>query len=279
TPSAVENVLRSSGPSIVDPLVGQSYHRLSLPPAIAALGVATSTPIPTTTAPPPLACTIQGTSDPDVLVGTAGSDVICGGGGGDVLVPNGGVDTIDGGNGFDFVSLDGASGGGTVDLTTGTASAPGITVSIQRIEGVIGTPFNDMLIGNGADNDFLGLGGDDAIDGGGGFDFVRYDFALGRVKTDLRQRSAQGEGADALTAVEGVVGGAKDDILTGDGTPNILVGLNGDDRLWGLGRPDTLIGGPGADVLFGGRGNDSLTGGPGADSCDVGPGRGSASSC
>jgi Ca2+-binding RTX toxin-like protein len=198
-----------------------------------------------------LTCTIQGTSGPDVLAGRPGN-VICGGGGGDVLVPIGGIDTIDGGNGFDFVSLEDASGGGTVDLNAGTASAPGIAVSIQRIEDVIGTPFNDTLIGNAADNDFLGLGGDDAIDGGGGFDFVRYDFAIVNVEANLRRSTARGEGTDALTALEGVVGGAKDDNLTGDGTANILVGLNGGDRLSGLGRPDTLIGGPGADDLFGG---------------------------
>jgi hypothetical protein len=278
--SAVEEALRESGPSVFDALVGQGYHRLSLPPAIEALGITTSSPPPTTTPPaPPVACTIQGTARGELLVGTAGDDTICGAGGNDTIVPGGGTDTIVGGGGFDFVSLQDASGGGTIDLNAGLATAPGIVVTLRQIEGGFGTPFDDTLIGNGGDNDFFGLGGDDHLDGGGGFDFARYDFAIVRVRANLGRGAAHGEGTDALTGFEGVVGSGKDDTITGDGKRNVLLGLNGADRLSGLGKPDTLVGGPGGDDLFGGGGNDELIGGPGLDSCDVGPGRGSSSSC
>jgi Ca2+-binding RTX toxin-like protein len=212
-------------------------------------------------------------------VGTAGNDVICGEGGGDVLITGGGNDTVIGGDGFDFVSLEDASGGGTIDLNAGTATAPGMTATLQDIEGGIGTAFADTLTGNGDDNDFLGLGGDDSIDGGSGFDFVRYDFATKRIRANLAQEVATGDGTDSVISFEGFIGGPKDDVASGNGKPNILVGLKGDDLLQGLAKPDGLFGGPGADDLFGGGGNDDLFGGPGADSCNVGPGGGSISSC
>jgi Ca2+-binding RTX toxin-like protein len=171
------------------------------------------------------------------------------------------------------------SGGATVDLSAGTAIAPGISAALQGIEGAIGSPFADHLIGNGGDNDFLGLGGDDDIEGGGGFDFVRYDFATKKIRSNLGQGIAHGDGDDVLASMEGFIGGPKDDTASGAGKSNVLVGLKGDDVLKGLGKPDSLFGGPGADSLFGGGGNDQLVGGPGADSCDVGPGGGSTSSC
>ena len=276
----VETALRNNGPNIFDSLVGQSFHRLFLPSAIAALGVSTTTTLPpTTTTPPPPTCTITGTSGPDRLVGTPGNDMICGGGGNDTLVPSGGTDTVVGGPGFDFVSIDTASGGGTIDLNAGTATAPGVNATLQEVEGAVGSPFNDTLTGNAADNDFYGLGGDDSIDGAGAFDFAHYDLAIVKVKVNLGAGTAQGEGADTLAALEGVVGGTKNDKITGSGGPNVLFGLGGGDTLSGLGKPDTLNGGPGADDLFGGGGNDQLIGGPGSDFCEVRPGGGTTSSC
>jgi Ca2+-binding RTX toxin-like protein len=275
TLSAVETGLWNSGPQVFDALVGQNLRRLDLPAAIAALGVA---PPPTTT-PPPGTCTIQGTGSGEVLVGTAGNDVICGEAGNDVLIPSGGTDTVIGGGGFDFVSLEDAMGPGTIDLAAGLATAPGASAAFREIEGGIGSAFADILTGDGDDNDFLGLGGDDDIDGGGGFDFARYDSATERIRADLGQRVATGEGTDSLTALEGFIGGPKDDRASGNGKPNVLVGLKGDDRLLGFGKPDALIGGRGADTLFGGGGNDDLFGGPGADTCNVGPGGGTTSTC
>jgi len=278
--SEVERALLDSGPSIVDPLVGESFHRLDVPAAVSALGVTISTPPPTTTVtPPPSACTIEGTDEADVLVGTPGDDVICGAGGGDVLISNGGTDVIDGGGGFDFVSLEGASGGGSIDLNTGIAIAPGTSATLQKIEGGMGTGFNDTLLGNGVHNEFLGQGGDDVIEGGGGFDFIRYDFATVRIRVNFDTGRAQGEGTDTFTGVEGFVGSPMSDKVIGDSKPNTLIGQGGGDRLAGLGHPDRLVGGAGADGLFGGGGIDQLLGGPGKDICDSGAEGGSMSSC
>jgi Ca2+-binding RTX toxin-like protein len=49
-----------------------------------------------------------------------------------------------------------------------------------------------------------------------------------------------------------------DDILTGDGTANVLDGGEGNDELYGLGGADDLRGGTGNDLLDGGAGSDLL---------------------
>ena len=266
----VETALLNSGPLIHDTLTDMDYHRLDLVAAVAVLG---------TTPPPPINCTIVGTGAADVLEGTPGDDVYCGEDGGDLIVLSAGSDTIIGGGGFDFVSLEDATGGGTVDLAVGTAVAPGSSATLEGVEGAVGSGFADTLVGNGQQNEFLGLGGDDAIDGGGGFDFARYDLATGRIRANLGTGRATGEGTDTLNGVEGVVGGTGNDVLRGNGKANTLYGLRGNDVLRGGARADLLFGGPNADQLFGDGGNDRLNGGPGPDSCDPGPGGGSTTSC
>lgn len=52
------------------------------------------------------ACTIKGTSGPDVLFGTNGNDVICGYGGNDRLFGLGGNDVLIGGPGNDYLEGD-----------------------------------------------------------------------------------------------------------------------------------------------------------------------------
>lgn len=269
TPDQVQTALVNSGPLIADALVGRSFHRLDLPAAVAALS----------TTPPPAGCTISGDDLNNTLVGTVGDDVLCGEGGNDVLIPSGGNDVVMGGDGFDYVSLANATSGGTIDLTLGTAVAGGINATLEEVEGGFGSSFADVLIGDGATNEFFGMGGNDAIDGLGGFDYSRYDFATKRIRANLTDGLSTGEGSDSLTGIEGIVGGPKDDELVGNNKPNYLYGLRGNDVLAGFGKPDTLFGGAGADALFGGRGNDDLFGGSGRDFCDQAQGNGTESSC
>jgi Ca2+-binding RTX toxin-like protein len=272
TPDQVQTALMSSGPSIFDPLVNMSFHRLDLPAAVAALG---TTPPP----PPPTDCTISGDAGDNFLQGTAGDDVICGEGGNDTLVPSGGNDLVIGGPGFDWVSLENATGSAAIDLAAGTAVAPGMSVTLQEMEGAIGSQFDDTLLGDGQQNDLFGFGGNDLLNGKGGFDYARFDFATAAVTGDLTNGVATGEGTDQLVAIEGLVGGAKSDELVGNNKGNFLYGLKGNDLLAGFGKPDSLFGGPGRDNLFGGKGNDDMFGGPGSDFCDQGPGSGVSSSC
>lgn len=120
-----------------------------------------------------------------------------------------------------------------------------------------GSAGNDSLFGgNGADS-LTGGTGDDLINGGNGSDtaiFVGTD----KITVDLNLTDAQdtGQGLDKLVAIENVVSGDGDDLLTGNTQNNALSG--------GFGN-DTLIGGAGSDVLTGGAGADRLTGGSGTD--------------
>ena len=264
TITAIESALRTTGPLLHDPLINMDFHRLALPAALTAIG---TTPPPP---PPPGGCTISGDAADNTLDGTTGDDVMCAGGGDDLVLAGDGNDAIDGGDGFDVLSFQNLGVGVGVDLTAGTAVVGGFTITLQGIEAVAGTRFPDSIRGDAGDNELYGLGGNDVIDGAGGFDYARYDLAGRRLQVDLVLGSSRGEGLDTLNAIEGVVGGPKNDEILGNGAENWLYGLRGDDLLWGLAGPDTLFGGLGDDGLVGGGGLDDLLGGPGRDLCAQG---------
>ena len=114
-----------------------------------------------------------------------------------------------------------ASGGVTVNLTTGTAT--GFT-SIANIENVTSNGGSDTLTGNAAANVLSGGGAADVLNGGGGNDSLN--------------------------------GGGGNDILNGDADNDTLSGAGGSDILVGGAGNDMLIGGQEADTLIGGTGND-----------------------
>jgi Ca2+-binding RTX toxin-like protein len=70
-------------------------------------------------------------------------------------------------NSLDFSYWDFNSGGVTVDLAAGTATAVG---RISGVDIVVGSQANDVLRGNSGDNVLVGLAGDDVIDGRAGRD-------------------------------------------------------------------------------------------------------------
>ena len=61
---------------------------------------------------------------------------------------------------------------------------------------------------------------------------------------------------DSYTQVEGLVGTAQDDSLSGNAARNWLSGLDGDDLIFGGAGKDHLKGGVGDDTLRGGGGSD-----------------------
>lgn len=77
-----------------------------------------------------------------------------------------------------------------------------------------------------------------------------------------------GVAEDKIKNFQNVIGGSKNDRLTGDGNDNTLAGGAGDDTLKGGGGHDTLEGGAGNDVLMGGPDDDDLDGGDGIDTAD-----------
>lgn len=62
------------------------------------------------------------------------------------------------------------------------------------------------------------------------------------------------------TTTRPVNGGSGDDVLTGDGTANVISGGSGHDTLAGAGGDDILKGDAGRDLLDGGAGNDRVDG-------------------
>ena len=242
--------------------------------------------------------TLEGTSAADVLIGGFGADTLNGNDGDDIL--RGGLlgDVLSGGAGRDLADYSFATQALTVDLlleaqNTGEAAGD----DFISIEGVIGTGFADVLrgdfganelMGGAGDDELFGRAGNDTLIGGDGDDFLRggvgadhldggagVDLAdYAQSKTDLildllypHQNSGEAAG-DTYAGIDGLLGGAGNDILRGVFTAETLVGGGGADVLFGRAGNDTLVGGDGDDLLRGGVGADHLDGGAGLDLAD-----------
>lgn len=212
-------------------------------------------------------------TEDDEFYGRPGDEIFRGGIGDDYFNSSDGADTYFGGTGIDQVNFRGDPNGVTANLATGKAiDGWGKTDTLNSIEMLRGSMFDDTLIGNGGGNGIRGLAGDDFLNGGKGIDAVRYDRderygGTAGVTVNLKNGTAtDGFGdTDTLRNFENVMGTEVKDTLIGSGGKNTLVGLGGNDRLVGLNGRDDLQGGDGRDVLDGGAGNDMLTGGRQAD--------------
>ncbi len=124
---------------------------------------------------------VRGGSGDDLLVGGHGGDGLVGGEGADWMRGGANRDGFFGGEGYDTASFltstptnsPGGRGGVVVDLKRKLASGEGSREFVRRIEGVVGSPFADTLIGNGDPNVLDGGLGDDILRGGGGSDTSR----------------------------------------------------------------------------------------------------------
>jgi Ca2+-binding RTX toxin-like protein len=183
------------------------------------------------------------TNVPMTATGGAGDDAITGGSAGD---------TVDGGTGNDRIS--GAAG---PDALTGGAG-------------------DDILSGGTFDDVLLGGLGDDTLLGGADFDTVTYRDRTVAVVADLDGATGddgQAGEKDTISAdVEAIAGGAGDDTLTGNGSPNVLGGGAGDDTVRGGDMDDILRGGAGVDAIYGDAGGDDIQGGAGDDGIRGGSG-------
>jgi Ca2+-binding RTX toxin-like protein len=221
--------------------------------------------------------------------------------GNDLLEGGLGNDTIDGGGGSDTASYANASGAVTVllnDSGEGTSSGADGNDTLLNIENVVGSAFNDTLLGNSAANvltggsgidilsawggndtllagdgaDYLSGGmGDDVIDGGAGYDRAAYNLgATIGVTVDLNiQGVAQntiGAGWDTLIGIEDLSGTGFNDVLTGDGQNNwIWGGSNG----FATSGNDVIDAGGGDDIVEVGAGNQTVSGGAGNDTLSL----------
>jgi Ca2+-binding RTX toxin-like protein len=233
---------------------------------------------------------VDGTKFDDMLTGSAGSNFIAGLGGNDTidgagnagdfdspatidelrfdfLAGDGGDDTLTGGAGTNVAAYDTANAGVNVDLQTGQATGQG-TDTLNGINVVLGTQFDDTFRGDNNDNGFEGEGGTDDIDGRNGEDVLIFvdarsaiaDLGTGTGNTIYPDFSGGGGGpivgSLTLAGLEHIWGSNGGDSFTGDGEANEIFGLGGADDLNGAAGDDTLLGGGGADDADGGADND-----------------------
>jgi Ca2+-binding RTX toxin-like protein len=266
---------------------------------------------------------VVGTGGNDTVLGNAADNVFVGGGGDDYLDGRDGNDRLDGGDGSNtliagtgndtYVFSSTAAGADSVtdtgtndlDVLDFSAQPQGVTADLRStapqaygpnartfrittadsIEGVIGTPFADVLTGTDAANSLTGgggadslygLGGNDTLDGGagsdlvdggtgddlyleapggadvladaGGTDLVDFSAATARVTLDLGVTDTP-QAVNAAGTVEL------------DGVFENVAGTRYDDVLTGNAAVNRLIGRGGADVLTDVGGNDFLESG------------------
>ena len=106
--------------------------------------------------------------------------------------------------------------------------------------------------------------GNDIYEGGSGSDTVDYSAITVAVNINLRSQAQSTQtGTDQLNSIENAIGGSGSDVITGNGSANVLDGQAGNDTVNGNGGNDTLIGGLGNDTMNGGNGNDVFVFRPG----------------
>jgi Ca2+-binding RTX toxin-like protein len=111
----------------------------------------------------------------DQLYALGGRNYVNGGNDNDNIFSNGGFNTIDGGSGFDLARYDYATAGVVAALdpsaspyNTGAASGDTYT----SVEGLVGSPYRDVLFGDAAGNQLYGQNGNDFLIGNGGDDVL-----------------------------------------------------------------------------------------------------------
>jgi Ca2+-binding RTX toxin-like protein len=206
--------------------------------------------------------TINGRAGNDTIEGRAGNDILDGGDGDDWLYGGLGNDTIDGGDGFDRIDFRDSLSAVVVDFGTGTATGQDIgTDTIQNIERVIGSDFDDSLTGSNTAaasynwEEFTGGLGNDTIDGGGGVDAVWYGRSSALVHVDLSTGIVTGgEGTDQLTSIEWVTGSNFADTLlgseNGEGFAPDALGNTGAGANFNVGGVDIIDGKGGIDTVY-----------------------------
>ncbi|MGD1704988.1 hypothetical protein [Dapis sp. BLCC M229] len=237
---------------------------------------------------------VAGGTDNDTVSGGEGDDQLLGEAGDDFFETEAGNDNIDGGDDTDLIdyqeatqavvvnlddSKDYQNSGGIGDLEDSfqidAATAKdglGGEDQIFNVENVIGSEFDDVIIGNASDNEItalngndlvIGNAGNDTVDGGNGGNVVSYRRDPSSVNVSLEVGEAtDGWGdTDALSNIENVVGSEFDDEITGNVEKNIITAGGGDDTVNGREGNDELFGEADNDLLKGEQGNDFIDGG------------------
>ncbi len=113
---------------------------------------------------------ITGLAGNDTIWGHSGADIICAGDGNDLLAGESGRDRLHGGAGVDVAGYGNAPGAIQAYLADGIVRAPDGRDRVASIESVVGSAFDDRIVGDHKANVLIGLGGFDRIAGGAGTD-------------------------------------------------------------------------------------------------------------
>lgn len=155
------------------------------------------------------------------------------------------------------------------NLIVGTGS-PDEIFGYGGSDSLYGGPGRDTIMGGNGNDLLVGGAGHDLIYGGSGFDTASYAGSTDYLTIDLatgivdiyNHPSSQ---AEKLTSIEGVIGGSRNDNISGYARHNVLHGGAGNDQIDGRGGADELFGDAGRDDVSGGGGADTIDGGTGSD--------------
>jgi Ca2+-binding RTX toxin-like protein len=222
--------------------------------------------------------------------GGAGDDALTGGKGNDTFVGGAGGDTINGGLGIDIVTYAGAASGiGVSVVAPASGFGDGKNDVLTNVEIVIGSEFNDAIVGDATINRIEGGFGNDTLTAGAGIDKL-----LGGVGNDIlildgnltaTDQIDGGEDLDRLVLAGNYAAGVTfskttmanvEEIELTDGNSYKLT-LVDDTNVGGLLVDGSALTGTNAVILnaaaekssslvaTGGAGNDSIIGGGGSD--------------
>lgn len=138
------------------------------------------------------------------------------------------------------------------------------SANVWEVYGTFGT---DIFTGSDADESFRSSFGSNVLDGGAGFDRLRYDSGNYGAGIDIdavegtaifRAQIEEGAIVDQISNFEWFRGSNAQDSIAGDDFDNRLEGAAGDDTLIGRGGNDTLEGGDGRDSFVIGTGQNII---------------------
>jgi serralysin len=184
-----------------------------------------------------------------------GNDEVFCGDGGSYVAGSKGNDKLHGGADWDTLSFEetywrnDATMGIILNAAKGTVrDSWGDKDTFDGFEEYDGSKFKDLITGSKRNESFVGLQGKDTIDGGKGFDDVRYqkdeqfDGESGIIANLAKGFVIDGFGdKDTVSNIEGVLGTSDDDVF---------IGSKGDNEFRGLGGVDSYNGGKGQDNLL-----------------------------
>ena len=210
---------------------------------------------------------VKGSKKSDMLIGDENANALWGDLGDDTLEGGLGADTLDGGtvaandanNTVSYARSLEDNGGGIKGVKVHLADASqndGIYAkgdTYQNIQHVVGTSYQDELLGDNqnnrlsgglGDDTLTGAGGGDTLDGGAGVDTVSYaNLGVGAgVSVSLKTPTSNtGEAAgDRYVGIENLIGSKNNDTLEGDAAANAIDGGGGDDLFYGSGGGDSF---------------------------------------